>query len=188
MEMIRHFVIVVVIGIVFRWLWKSSANERVRREAGSALFPPTRAIRILAVTCGVAFTVLFVWSWLAVKQKDELWVPYVFLGLVVLSMFMCPPVLSIEVDGIRSRSWLSREKKIRWEDVASLRYNVGNKVFNVSGNDGGKISHAGFNAQPRLFQREIQKRTRLPIKVTRPGTWKSETVEVPYDEVESSNP
>lgn len=187
MPMIRHFLVVVVIGIVFRWLWKSSANERARLEAGCTLFPPTRAIRILAVSCGVVFTFLFVFSWFAVKKNDGLWVPYVFLGLVVLSMFMCPPVLSIGVDAIRSRSWLGREKKIRWEEVTGLSYNVGNKAFTVFGNDGVKISHVGFNAEPGLFQHEIQKRTRLPIKVTRPGTWKSETVEVPYKEVETKN-
>ena len=27
--------------------------------------------------------------------------------------------------------------------------------------------------------------TRLPMKVTRPGTWKAETIEVPYEEVEA---
>jgi len=63
---------------------------------------------------------------------------------------------------------LGREKKIRWEDVTSLRYNTGNKQFTVCANDGRKITHAGFNAEPGLFQNEIQKRTRLPLKLTRP--------------------
>lgn len=110
---------------------------------------------------------------------------------LVLSCSVCScarPFCPIEVDGIRSRSWLGREKKIRWEDVTSLRYNVGNKVFAVTANDGGRISHVGFNAEPGLFQHEIQKRTRLPIQVTRPGAWNSETVEVPYKEVETKNP
>ena len=89
------------------------------------------------------------------------------------------------MDGIGSRSWLGREKKIRWEDVTSLRYNTGNRQFTVCANDGRKITHAGFNAEPGLFQNEIQKRTRLPMKLTRPGTWKAETIEVPYEEVET---
>jgi hypothetical protein len=54
--------------------------------------------------------------------------------------------LSIEVDGIGSRSWLGREKKIRWEDVASLRYNTGNRLFTICAKNGCKITHAGFNA------------------------------------------
>ena len=133
----------------------------------------------------VRLTCLFLWSWFAVRKPDEWWVPYLFLGFVALSLCIYPPVLSIEVDGIGSRSWLGREKKIRWEDVTSLRYNTGNKQFTVCANDGRKITHAGFNAEPGLFQNEIQKRTRLPLKLTRPGTWKAETIEVPYEEVET---
>jgi len=185
MGALRHLLTVVVIGVVFRWLWKSSLNERASVEAGRTVFPPTRAVRSLAVLFGVAFTSLFLWSWLAVRKPDEWWVSFLFLGFVALSLCIYPPVLSIEVDGIGSHSWLGREKKIRWEDVASLRYNSGSKQFTVCANDGRKITHAGFNAEPGLFQNEIQKRTRLPMKLTRPGTWKAETIEVPYEEVET---
>jgi len=185
MGALRHLLIVVVIGVVFRWLWKSSLNEHASVEAVHTVFPPTRGVRSLAVLFGVAFTCLFLWSWFAVRKPDEWWVPYLFLGFVALSLCIYPPVLSIEVDGIGSRSWLGREKKIRWEDVTSLRYNTGNKQFTVCANDGRKITHAGFNAEPGLFQNEIQKRTRLPLKLTRPGTWKAETIEVPYEEVET---
>jgi hypothetical protein len=31
----------------------------------------------------------------------------------------------------------------------------------------------------------VQERTRLPLKVTKPGTWKSETYQVPYEEIEA---
>ncbi len=168
MGALRHLLIVVVIGVVFRWLWKSSLNEHASVEAVRTVFPPTRAVRILAVLFGVAFTCLFLWSWFAVRKPDEWWVPYLFLGFVALSLCIYPPVLSIEVDGI-----------------GCLRYNTGNKQFTVCANDGRKITHAGFNAEPGLFQNEIQKRTRLPLKLTRPGTWKAETIEVPYEEVET---
>ena len=174
-----------VIGVVFRWLWKSSLNEHASVETGRAVFPPTRAVRILTVFLGVAFAALFLWSWFAVHRSDEWWVPYLFLGFLALNLCVYPPVLSIEVDGIGWRSWLGHEKKIRWEDVGSLRYNAGSKQFTVCANDGRKITHAGFNAAPGLFQHEIQKRTRLAMKVTRPGTWKSETFEVPCEESES---
>ncbi len=136
MGALRHLLIVVVIGVVFRWLWKSSLNEHASVEAVRTVFPPTRAVRSLAVLFGVAFTCLFLWSWFAVRKPDEWWVPYLFLGFVALSLCIYPPVLSIEVDGIGSRSWLGREKKIRWEDVTSLRYNTGNKQFTVCANDG----------------------------------------------------
>jgi hypothetical protein len=102
-------------------------------------------------------------------------------SLYVFTRQFCPS----KVDGVGSRSWLGGEKKIRWEDIASLRYNTGNKQFTVCANDGRKITHSGFNAEPGLFQHEIQKRTRFAVKVTRPGTWKAETFEVPYEEVET---
>ena len=103
----------------------------------------------------------------------------------MLTLFIYPPVLSIELDGIGSRSWSGREKKIRWEDIASLRYNTGNRQFTVCANDGRKITHAGFNVEPGQFQHEIRTRTRLPLKIARPGTWKVETFEVPYEEEET---
>lgn len=170
MGFLRHLLVVVVVGLVLGWLWKSSLNEHARFEAGRTLFPPTRAIRVLAVFFGLTFTSLFLWSWFAARKPDERWVPYLFLGFVALSLFVYPPVLSIEVDGIRSRSWMGREKKIRWEDVTCLRYNTGNRQFTVCANDGRKITHAGFNAEPSLFQSQIQRRTRLPLQLTQPGT------------------
>lgn len=185
MGLLRHLFTVVVIGIVFRWLWKSSPDERASFKAGRTVFPPTRAIRVLVVVLGVAFTALFLWSWYSARKPDEWWVPYLFLGFLALSLFIYPPVLSIEVDGIGSRSWWGGEKKIRWEDVASLQYNTGNRQFVVCANDGRKISHGGFNVEPGQFQDEIRTRTRLPLKLTRPGTWKTETIEVPYEEVET---
>ncbi len=96
-----------------------------------------------------------------------------------------PPVLSIEVDGIGSRSWFGRERKSRWEDVASLHFNTGSRQFTVRAGDGRQISHAGFNADPGLFQDAVHSRTRLPMEITRPGTWKSETFEVPYEDFEA---
>lgn len=185
MGVLRHLFILAVFAVVFRWLWKSSVNERASVESGRTVFPPTRAIRILVVLLVVAFTSFSLWSWFAVRKPDEWWVPYLFLGFLVLTPFIYPPVLSIEVDGIVSRSWRGSEKKIRWEDVVSLRYNTGNKQFTVCAADGRKINHVGFNAEPALFQHEIQKRTRLPMKVTKPGTWKAETFEVPYNEFET---
>jgi hypothetical protein len=182
MGVFRHLLILVVIGVVFRWLWKSSVNERAGVEAGRMVFPPTRAIRILIVVGGVVFTSFFLLSWFAQRKPEDWWVPYLFLGFVALHLCMYPPVLSIEVDGIASRSWTGREKKIRWEDVGSLRYNIGNKQFTVRANDGRKITHAGFNADQNQFLHEIHQRTRLPLRVTKPGTWKSETFEVPYEE------
>ena len=77
---LRHVLIIAVVGVVSRWLWRSSLNERASVEAGCTVFPPTRAIRSLAVFLGVAFTFLFLWSWFAVRKPDEWWVTYLFLG------------------------------------------------------------------------------------------------------------
>src|SRR6266542_1930504 len=69
MAALRHLLSVVVIGVVFRWLWKSSLNEHASVEAGRTVFPPTRAIRILAVFFGVAFTRRFCPSrWMALDR------------------------------------------------------------------------------------------------------------------------
>jgi hypothetical protein len=182
MKPFSHLITIAVLAFVLRWLWNSSTTEQAKLEAGCQLFPPTRAMRILTLFGGVVFTVLFVWSRLSLRQASEWWVSWLFLGFVALFMFAYPPVLSIEVDGIGSRSWFGSEKKIRWGDVASLHFNTGNRQFTVHANDGRQITHAGFNVDPGLFQAEILERTRLPLKITQPGTWKSKTFEVPYEE------
>jgi Bacterial PH domain len=172
----------VVLAVVLRWLWNSSATEQAKLEAGRQLFPPTRAMRILALLGAVVFAALFVWSQLSLRQPNEWWVPYLFLGFLALILFAYPPLLSIEVDGIASRSWFGREKKIRWQEIASLHFNSGNRQFTVRADHGGKITHAGFNSDPATFQVVIQERTRLPLKITQPGTWRSQTFEVPYED------
>jgi hypothetical protein len=98
---------------------------------------------------------------------------------------MYPPVLTIEVDGIGSRTWFGSEKKIRWEDIASLHYNTGNNQVSVRDNSSRKITHGGFNVDGEMFLNEIRERTRLPLKIAQPGTWKTETIEVPYEEIEA---
>ena len=180
-----HILTAAVLAIIFRWLWKSSAIEKATIESGRKIFPPTRAIRLLASSLGIAFAVLLIWSSYSVHKPAERWVPYLFLVFLALVPLMVPPVLYIEVMGIGSRTWFGSEKKIRWEDIAGLYYNTGNKQFSVRDNNGRKITHAGFNAGGDMFREEIHRRTRLPIKIARPGTWKTETFEIPYEEIEA---
>ncbi len=182
MTALSHLLTLAVLAIVLRWLWNSSSTEQAKLEAGRHLFAPTRAIRIVLSSCGVGFTALFVWSQFSLRQPDEWWVPYLVLGFLVLILFAYPPLLSIEVDGVASRSWFGREKKIRWEDIATLHFNAGNRQFTVRASDGRKISQAGFNSDPGQFQAQVLERTHLPLKITKPGTWKSETYEVPYED------
>jgi hypothetical protein len=111
-------------------------------------------------------------------------VPYLFLGFTTLVLLGYPPVLTIEVEGVGSRTWFGKEKKFRWEEIASLHYNLGNRYFTVRATDGRKITHSGFNADPKLFRAEIQRRTHLPVKVSEPGRGKAGVYEVPYDESE----
>jgi hypothetical protein len=185
MRALSHLLTAAVLAVVLRWLWNSSNIEQAKLEAGRQLFPPTRAMRILTLCGGVVFTTLFVWSRLALRQPAEWWVSYLFLGFLALFLLVYPPVLSIEMDGIGSHTWFGREKKIRWEDVASLHFNTGNRQFTVRASDGRKITHAGFNADADLFRVEVRRRTRLPLKITEPGTWKSEKFEIPYREFEA---
>lgn len=181
----RHILTAAALAIVFRWLWISSALERATVESGRKIFSPTRTTRLLASSVGIVFATLLVWSSYSVRRSDEWWVPYLFLVFLALVPFMYPPVLTIDVDGIGSRAWFGSEKKIRWEDIASLHYNTGNNQFSVRDNSGRKITHGGFNADGEMFLNEIRGRTRLPLKIARPGTWKTETIEVPYEETEA---
>jgi hypothetical protein len=187
MTALSHLLTLAVLAIVLRWLWNSSSTGQAKFEAGSQLFPPTRAIRLLSLTGGVVFTALFVWSRLSLRQTPDWWVSWLFLAFVALFLFAYSPLLSIEVDGIASRSWFGHEKKIRWQDIASLHFNTGNRQFTVRASDGRKISHSGFNSDPATFQTVIRERTRLPLKITQPGTWKSETYEVPYEEFQAED-
>lgn len=182
MDALRHVLTAALLALVLNWLWRSSRKGKVKEEAGRKIFAPTRGIQIMTVLCGVLFTTFAVGSAIALRKPSEWWVPFLFMAFLAMVPFMYPPVLTIDVDGVSARAWYGREKKIRWEDVGSLHYNTGNKQFTIRSNDDRKITHAGFNADPDGFQKEIQRRTRLPLKVAQPGTWKAETIEVPYEE------
>jgi len=187
MDVFRHILTAALLAVIFRGLWKSSRTGQAKEEAGRKIYGPIRGLQILVVVCGTVFTGLVIASSVAARKPHEWWVPFVFLGMLAIVPFMYPPVLTIEVDGVASRAWYGNEKKIRWEDVASLHYNMGNKQFTVRSNDGRKITHAGFNADSGGFRNEIQRRTRLPLKIAQPGTWKTETVEVPYEESQNES-
>ena len=182
MDALRHVLTAALLALILNWLWRSSRAGKAKEEAGRKIFGPTRGIQVVIVLCGVLFTALVVGSAIALRKPSDCWVPFLFMAFLFLVPFMYPPVLTIDVDGVSSRARYGSEKKIRWEDVASLHYNTGNKQFTIRSNDGRKISHAGYNADPDGFQKEIQRRTRLPLTLAQPGTWKVETIEVPYEE------
>ncbi len=171
--------VAVLQGLVFLWLRKRAATEEARIEAGCTTFPPILELRILMSIAAIVLVALVVLSCLSLRRPEQRWVPYIFLGFLALVPFGYPPALTLEVDGIGSRNWFGYEKKIRWEEVASLHYNIGNRQFTVRGIDGCKITHA-FNADGAMFRNEIQKRTRLSMKVARPGIWN----EVQYEEID----
>ncbi len=39
------------------------------------------------------------------RKPEDWWVPYLFLVFLLIPLFMIPPVLIIEVDGVESRTW-----------------------------------------------------------------------------------
>lgn len=182
MSVLRHVLTAALLALVLRWLWKASTTEKAREESGRTIFPPTRAIRIVMPLVGILFVSLAAASAIALREPRNWWVPYFFLSFVLPALFGYPPLLTIEVDGVTSRAWFGSEKKIRWEDIASLHYNTGNKQFTVRATDGRKITHGGFNADAGLFRQEIQKRTRLPMKVSYPGIVKARVIEFAYEE------
>ena len=182
MAFLQHLITPVALVLVLRWLWKSASRERATLESGRQVFRPTNAVRFLLILFAVLFAGLAVFAAFLLDKHGNWWVTYLFLGFFLLVLFSYPPVLTIEVEGVGSRSRFGNEKKLRWEDISSLQYNAGNRYFTVRALDGRKITHSGFNADADLFREEIQRRTRLPIKVAQPGLWKNETVEIPYDE------
>jgi hypothetical protein len=183
-NIVRHAVTVTILSLVLRWLWKASASSKTKLESGSYVFAPTRAVRFLMLFFGVVFAGLSLVSLYFLDKSGGRWALSFFLGFLLLVMLSYPPVLRIEVAGVRSRTWYGREKNVRWEEISALQYNVGNGYFTVRGVDGCKITHSGFNADPAFFREEIQRRTRLPMKVKRAGVWKPEIVEVGFDETE----
>jgi hypothetical protein len=129
-RMFRVFLLLLAVGILFRWLWTRSSITKATIESGRTIFPPVREIRILFAFIAIAIATLLIWCSLTL-QPSEWWLPYVCLVLLVGVPLMIPPVLTIDVDCIVSRTWFGYEKQIRWEDIASLDYNVGNKYFTV---------------------------------------------------------
>ena len=53
--------------------------------------------------------------------------------------------------------WI-REKS-RWEEVASLHYNLGSKYFTVRDSNGRKIVHTAFHAEGPMFMNKVRERT-----------------------------
>jgi len=186
MKALAHVITGVVLALSLALLWRLSLLEKAKVEPGRRLFPPTKAIRWFALFAGTVFSALGIASFFLARRPGERWVPYLFLGFLQVVLFAYPPLLTIEVDGIESRTWLGTVKKIRWEDIASLHYNSGNNQFTVRDKQGRKITHAGFNVDPWGFRGEIQKKTRLPLQVAEPGIWKTKTLEIPYDEGEAT--
>ena len=179
-DVLRHVLVVLLVALVSRWMWKSSLTEKATPESGRLVFPPALPIRIFVWLFGPVLAGLVLLTSYRHSQ-DEWWVPLAFLAFFTLLPLMYPPVLVIDLDGVECKSRFGRDKKIAWHDVASLHYNRGNKQFKIRSSDGRGITHAGFNVDPEVFRDEVQKRTRLPMKVSRPGTWRVETIEVPYE-------
>jgi len=99
--------------ILFRWLWTRSSITKATIESGRTIFPPVREIRILFAFIAFVIAALLIWCSLTL-QPSEWWLPYACLALLMAVPFMVPPVLTIDVEGIVSRTRLGYEKKIRW--------------------------------------------------------------------------
>jgi hypothetical protein len=184
MGVFHYLVTGAVLTLVLRWLWKAAGSERAKLESGRQIFPPTKAVRFLLILFAMMFSAFAVVSVVLVHEARNWWVPYLFLGFATLVLLSFPPVLIIDIDSVGSRTWFGHEKTFRWEDIASLQYNIGNRYFTVQARDGRKITHSGFNADPKVFRAEIQRHTRLPMKVLEPGLGKAGAYEIPYDETE----
>jgi len=70
-------------------------------------------------------------------------------------------------------------ERISWEEFASLHYNFSSKYFTVRDSDGRKIVDTAFHAEGPMFMNKVRERTRLPMKITRPGALKRKAIELP---------
>ena len=131
MRLLQHLLTTAVLALVLRWLWKAASSEKAKVESGRQVFPATKAIRFLLILFAILFAALAVVSLLFLHKPGNWWVPYLFLGFSLLVLLSYPPVLTIEVDGVGSQTWFGEGKKVRWEDISSLHYNLGNRHFTV---------------------------------------------------------
>ena len=185
MDPIRQLLPILVLAVhalILLWLRRRSPAANATSESGRMIFRPIAESRILVVLFLITFSAAVVGSSLLLRRPGQWWVPYMFLGFLFMVPFLYPPVLTIEVDGITSRTWYGHEKKIRWEDVASLGYHLGKKHFTVRAADSRKIVHGPFSADQDLFTTEVRKNTRLPMRIS--WSWRARTSDVPYEEVD----
>jgi hypothetical protein len=186
MDLIKHGLPILTLAVhalILLWLWRRSPAASATIESGRMIFRPIAQSRFLVFLFLATFSAAVVGSSLLLRRPSQWWVPYMFIGFLLLVPFLYPPVLTIEVDGVGSRTWYGHEKKIRWEDVASLSYHLGKKHFTVRTADGRKITHSPFIAEQGSFISEVRKHTRLPMRIIRP--WSTKITDLPYDEVES---
>ena len=165
--------------ILFFWLRKKSPGTKAVAQPGRMIFPPLGEIRAAFFVTALLVAFFLVWCSISL-EPGEWWLPYVFVGLLMALPFLYPRILIIEVHGVVSRTWLGREKTIRWEDVAELHYAMDNRAFTVRDKENRKIVHRVFHAEPLLFRNLVRERTRLPLKITHHGGLKNKTIELPY--------
>src|SRR5215471_14589663 len=138
MDPIRQLLPILVLAVhalILLWLRRRSPAANATFESGRMIFRPIAESRFLVVLFLATFSAAVIGSSLLLRRPSQWWVPYMFIGFLFMVPFLYPPVLTIEVDGVTSRTWYGREKKIRREDVASLNYHLGKKHFTVRAAD-----------------------------------------------------
>src|SRR5262244_3483717 len=107
MDPIRHGLPIVVLAVhalILLWLWRRSPTANATFESGRMIFRPVAESRFLTVLFLATFAAAVVASSLLLRRPGQWWVPYMFIGLLLLVLFLYPPVLTIEVDGVASRT------------------------------------------------------------------------------------
>lgn len=172
-DLITPILIGVTVPLVLRWVYSRSSRSTVEHSASDLVYPPSKVIAVIRVVSilaalGLLFGAIFMRGNLAGS------IVLVVVGLAFLVMgLLCrsiPIVLSPE--GIHGASTWGRNAFIPWQQVKELSFNTGNRLTAVVGQDGTRICHAGFHADPDGFRNEIKTRTGLPLKVIEPGTFK----------------
>ncbi len=179
--MLRHALTAIVIAIVLRWLYGAAAKEKPGFESGLTKFAPSKAVKALMGICVVGFGAAAIASAYALSGKPGWWASLLFLGFALLGAVGMPPVITIDDRGVTSTHWFGKTTCIPWNEITSLEYNIANKTFTVRSKSS-KIQHTGFHIGSQQFRDAVQRRTKLPMKMKSPGTWRSNVTEIPYTE------
>ncbi len=163
---ISTLLICIAVPAFFRWLYSISEKTGAQHQEAQVVYPASKAVAIIR------------WLWIGfctVIVAASLWRPPNWIGvaagaaLLGLSFFIRSTPIVLTAEGIHGEGMWGRTAFIPWAEIREIRCTKGNSLTTVVGQNGTKIYHAGFNADPEGFRQELKLRTNLPLTVIESG-------------------